>query len=205
MVVKGGSSSFLEPRVVRSRVANEVVQTWVTKSRTLKEWNVLFAHANSTESADDDDNISEEEVMSFKPVTHADISAKEEFAAQLSEPAYLAFSPNKKQLREEEDITMLSHEDLLVRVVQVTKVMDNGLSDTSDLVVQFMTSFEESNHQMLGKGLKAIEYHAQASKNEFGAPPSTLSPESPIEFSEERTKFYVAPVFSDGNTMGVGS
>jgi hypothetical protein len=111
--------------------------------------------------------------------------------------------------------------------------VDNGLSDTSDLVVQdFMTSFEESN-QMLGKGLKVIEHRAQAFKNEFGALLSTLSAEfasltimwgtilsivskltetdsqmislfklgSAIEFSEEYTKVYVAPVFSDVKTL----
>eukprot|EP00978_Attheya_sp_CCMP212_P047074 scaffold421213_cov65-Attheya_sp.AAC.2 len=72
---------------------NEVVQTWITESRTLKEWNMTRS-----------DDILEEEVKVCKPVTHADIIAKEEFAAQansfrtplekrnvnvLSEPAYL--------------------------------------------------------------------------------------------------------------------
>eukprot|EP00978_Attheya_sp_CCMP212_P000110 scaffold208_cov63-Attheya_sp.AAC.1 len=124
--------------------------TMVEARDLMVEWNVLFAHANSTKSADEDNDISEEEVKVFKPVTHADISAKEEFAAQansfrtplkrkvnvLSEPAYLAFSPYKKQWRDEDDLTLLSHEDLLALAVKVAnKVMDNGLSNTINLVV----------------------------------------------------------------------
>jgi hypothetical protein len=66
-------------------MVNEVIQTWVIKSRTLKEWNVSFAHANLIELADDDNDISEEEVKASKPVNHTDIYVvKEEFAAQVN-------------------------------------------------------------------------------------------------------------------------
>jgi hypothetical protein len=94
----------------------------------------------------------------------------------LSEPAYLAFSPYKKQFRLEDDSTPHNSEDLLARIYQTIKVMDISLKETSHLLLQFMTSYEESS-LLLSKGLKSIEYRAASFKNEFGSPPSTLSPE----------------------------
>eukprot|EP00978_Attheya_sp_CCMP212_P003122 scaffold6421_cov28-Attheya_sp.AAC.1 len=81
MVVKGGNLAFLDPRVPGSRISKEVTQTWITESKTLREWNVLFAHANFTDVEADDDSV--EDIKVSRPFTHTDISAKEdEFAAQ---------------------------------------------------------------------------------------------------------------------------
>eukprot|EP00978_Attheya_sp_CCMP212_P011827 scaffold29369_cov43-Attheya_sp.AAC.1 len=80
MVVKGGNSAFLDPRVPGSRISKEVTQTWITESKSLREWNVLFAHANFIDIEADDDSV--EDIKVSRPFTHADISAKEEFAAQ---------------------------------------------------------------------------------------------------------------------------
>jgi hypothetical protein len=243
MVVKGGNSAFLDPRVGGSRISKEVTQSWTAESKTLREWNVLFALANFIDTEADDD--SDEDIKVSRPFTHADISAKEEFAAKanlfrtplkrkvnvLSEPAYLAFSPYKKQFRVEDDSTPHNSEDLLARIYQTIKVMDIGLEETSHLLLQFMTSYEESS-LLLSKGLKSIEYRAASFENEFGSPPSTLSPEfaSPtawgtiagiaskvteidsqmistfdlraaIVTSEQRTRVFVDPVFKDVKSL----
>jgi hypothetical protein len=189
LVLKGGNEALLEPHIASDSLAPDVVLSWVSLSKTLNDWNKQFALAESVGL----DQVEDAALgIGAKPITHADIKAKEEFSKQVhnfhtqlrkrkgaifEETPTLGYSPYKQASIPITDVFESETPDEMKQKVKILfERMYNGLIDMSEVLLHLLIDYHTAV-KLMALGISSPEFRFALFYKEFGTPFIGLSAE----------------------------